>query len=140
MQSNRVVRSYQETTAMTTIAAGTCFLDHNSAVFLVTNWDRRRNPDDPAVLIKLSPRHSAIYRALHAKQRSQKSIYFALFARGAARHGPGTTPVSINLTNLTTTQLTRIAHSKLRYPVPSLGRLPHAELRSLVCSLYQLAW
>lgn len=122
---------------MTDLAPGTCFVEHGAAVYLVTNWEHRA-ASEPAVLIRLSPRHTAVYRTLAKKRRSQKSIYLALFVRSAKRKARSTV-VPIDLLELTPTQLARLAHGKLRYPVPSLAKLPPEELRNLVRSLYNPA-
>ncbi len=91
------------------------------------------------MLIRLSPRHVSIYRALAKKRRSQKSIWFALFAKSVTRGKKRSTQVSIDLAELTPYQLARLASHKLRYPVPSLEKLPPADLRNLIRSLYCLA-
>lgn len=124
---------------MTDIAPGTCFVEHGAIVYLVTNWELRTSADVPAVLIRLSPRHTAVYRTLLKRRRSQKSIYFALFTRSAKRRRPASTVVPIDLMDLDQSQLARLAHAKLRYPVPSLGRLPTDDLRNLIRSLYSRA-
>lgn len=121
---------------MVALANRTCFVVHDEAVYLVTNWEHRVKRDDPAVLIRLSPRHRAIYRALAAKGRSQKSIYYALFAARPARRSRPTL-VPIDLAELSPAELGRLANAKLPYKVPSLARLPTAELRNLVRSLYR---
>ena len=124
---------------MTDIPTGTCFVEHGAAVYLVTNWEHRRTASEPAVLIRLSPRHTAVFRTLAKKRRSQKSIYLALFVKSSARRRTRSTVVPIDLQELTPGQLVRLAHSKLRYPVPSLAKLPPDELRNLIRSLYNLA-
>jgi hypothetical protein len=128
-----------EALAMALPLPGTCFVERGTAVYLVTNWEHRWSSTEPAVLIRLSPRHVAIYRALITKRRSQKSIWFALFAKLKAGKRGRTTLVPIELGRLTSPQLVRLAHHKLQYPVPSLTRLPMNELCNLVKSLYSLA-
>src|SRR4051812_15601917 len=117
---------------MTDLAPGTCFVEHGAAVYLVTNWEHRASAAEPAVLIRLSPRHTAVYRTLARKRRSQKSIWYALFAKAPARRRSRATRVAIDLGEQTPAQLVRLAQGKLRYPVPSLGKLPQADLINLV--------
>ena len=122
---------------MPAIAPRTCFVVHDDAIYLVTNWEHRAQRNDPAVLIRLSPRHRAIYRTLAAKGRSQQTIYYALFADKPSKRRGKATLVEIDLANLSPTELGRLANAKLKYKVPSLTKLRAAELRDLVRSLYR---
>jgi len=122
---------------MPAIAPRTCFIVHDDAVYLVTNWEHRAQRNDPAVLIRLSPRHRAIYRTLAAKGRSQQSIYYALFATKGGKRRAKPTLVPIDLADLSPAELASLANTKLKYKVPSLTRLPVGDLRDLVRSLYQ---
>ena len=122
---------------MPAIAPRTCFVVHDEAVYLVTNWEHRAQRNDPAVLIRLSPRHRAIYRTLATKGRSQQSIYYALFGSKTTKRRAKSTLVPIDLADLSSAELARLANTKLKYKVPSLTRLPVGELRDLVRSLYQ---
>ncbi|MBA3684672.1 MAG: hypothetical protein H0W72_05460 [Planctomycetes bacterium] len=123
---------------MSDIPIRDCFVERDGSVFLVTNWQDRRRPGDAAVLIRLSPRHQAIYRTLSAKHRSHKSVWYALFVRGGRRDAKATR-VPIDLGQMSSAELARLANGKLTWPAPSLAKLPAADLRSLVRSLYALS-
>ncbi len=123
---------------MSNIPPHTCFVEREGEVHYVTNWQDRTRRSDPVVLIRLSARHVAIFRALRAKGRSQKTIYYALFVRDGRRDARATR-VAIDLKKLSAAELASLANGKLVYPVPSLIRLPKADLRNLVRSVYALA-
>lgn len=115
-----------------------CFWPHRDGrVDLIVNWHLRRHPEDPLVLIRLSPRHLAIWRALRRRCRSDKSILYAL--SGRSRRGVSHLAVPIPLDAQTDTGLVRLVESRMGQRIPGLRQLPRNGLIGLVRCLYR-AW
>jgi hypothetical protein len=123
---------------MSAIAPGRCFLPRrDGSVYLIVNWEQRRADPDPLVLIRLSPRHRAIWATLRRRRRSDKSILYALFTAAARRSAKRRSiSVPIRLDSLTNAELARLAQAHLERPVANLDRLGRTGLIDLVQALY----
>lgn len=140
---------------MARIPTATLFVERDGIPYVVVNWKERSTDAVKAQLLRLAPRHAERYRAIKAKGRSQKSMYYYVFGRvrkarpvlPAATPAkpqtrrlarPGPTPEAtaiVPLRLLTAAQLHELIRLHVGHDLPGLATLPVDQLRVLYLAL-----
>ncbi len=123
------------------------FVERDTTVYLVTNWQiRRKSPTIKPKIIKLSTHHLQLYHDMKEKGRSQQLIYRHVFAEeSSAKESsikassvntlPADVSVDVPLSLLNAEQLFSLIGTRMGRTMPSLRELPLVDLRRLCQAL-----
>ena len=128
------------------------FVERDTTVYLVTNWQiRRKSPIVKPKIIKLSAHHLQLYRDMKEKGRSQQIIYRHVFDQASSVETPSLkasnpkapsvnvlsadVSVDVPLSLLNADQLLSLIGTRMSRTMPSLRELPLVDLRRLCQAL-----
>jgi hypothetical protein len=136
------------------------FVERDTTVYLVTNWQiRRKSPIVKPKIIKLSAHHLQLYRDMKEKGRSQQIIYRHVFDQASSVEAPSLSApnpkapsvnvlsadvsadvcadvsVDVPLSLLNADQLISLIGTRMSRTMPSLRELPLVDLRRLCQAL-----
>ena len=132
---------------LATIPPTSIFVERDTTVYLVTNWQiRRKSPTVKPKIIKLSEHHLQLYRDMKEKGRSQQIIYRHVFDKTSSPKVPSPKAPSVNalsaddsvdvpLSLLNAEQLFSLIGTRMGRTMPSLRELPLVDLRRLCQAL-----